>query len=341
MENNFEKELINVLNEEKEMPSVVRASIDNSYARIRSVSKKKNKVGLKIAAAVCCVVISGAMLTSKSVRASIRTFFNFNDKGVERAVEQGFSNESSSLAVDKSIKISLKSYFADSNKMGLSFRIKFDDAQILKGKIDDFSLFYRIKNGNGEYIAELIPDTKPLKGVNRYISSTNGKVSELDLTNNEVQYDEILESNEGIIPKLENTVVEIESVNIFYNTGRKNIEGKWNLELNGLKPSTVNSVEFKVKDNTSKIEIISAKSNPTSFNVTFAVAGKYEDENTFAGKNMKLIDDKGKEYMSSGYGMDHKNNKTIISTNFPVSSYENADKFKLVIASMGEVELTK
>lgn len=98
-------------------------------------------------------------------------------------------------------------------------------------------------------------------------------------------------------------------------------------------------MEYKVENNTSKIEIISAKSDPTSFNVTFAVDGKYENENTFSG--MKLIDKKGKEYLSNGYSMDSENNKTTISTNFPLSSYDNVDKLKLIIGSIGEVELEK
>jgi len=56
---------------------------------------------------------------------------------------------------------------------------------------------------------------------------------------------------------------------------------------------------------------------------------------------MKLIDENGKEYESSGYTSDVKDNKTIIVTNFSLSSYDNVDKLKLVIVSIGEVELIK
>ena len=220
--------------------------------------------------------------------------------------------------------------------------MKFDDLKILKENVDKVSLDYRLKNGDGEYIEESIPDTKPLKGKNQYISSGSGGDSQIDLTNNEVQYDVILESNKGSIPKLENAVVEVETVKFFKNDKKfKGIDGIWNLELNEGKSNAVNSVEYKVENNTSKIEIISAKSSPTSFNITFAVDGKYEDENTFAGENMKLIDENGKEYKFNGYGMDLKDNKTIISTNFSLSFYDNVDKLKLIISSIGEVELEK
>lgn len=341
MEDNFEKQLIKVLNEEKEIPSIVRMSLDSTYDRIRTLPKKKNKVVWKIAAAVCCVVISGAMVTNESVRASLRTFFNFNDKGVEKAVNEGFINENSKSAYDNGIKVTLDSYFADSNKIGLSFKLKFDDSKILKG-IDKVSLDYRIKNGNGEYIEESIPDTKSLKGKNQYISSGSGSDSKIDLTNNEVQYDVILESNKGSIPKLENAVVEVETVKFLKNDKKfKGIDGIWNLELNEGKSNAVNSVEYKVENNTSNIEIISAKSSPTSFNVTFAIDGKYINEKKFKPKNMKLIDENGKEYQSSGYSHESKDEKLIIATNFPLSSYDNVDKLKLIIESIGEVELEK
>ncbi|WP_196244840.1 hypothetical protein [Clostridium beijerinckii] len=56
---------------------------------------------------------------------------------------------------------------------------------------------------------------------------------------------------------------------------------------------------------------------------------------------MKLIDENGKEYQSSGYSMELKDNKTIIATNFSLSSYDNVNKLKLIISSIGEVELEK
>lgn len=341
MEDNFEKQLNKLLNEEKEIPNVVRISLDSTYDRILAMPKKKNRVVGKIAAAVCCVVILGAMVTNESVRAGIKTFFNFNDRGVEEAINEGWINENSSSACDNGVKVTLDSYFADSNKIGLSVKLKFNDSKILKG-IDKVSLDYRIKNGDGQYIEEFIPDTKPLKGKNQYISNGSDKDSKIDLENNEVQYDVILESEEGSIPKLENAVVEVETVKFFKNDKKvKDIDGIWNLELNGGKSNDINPVEYKVVNNTSKIEIISAKSSPTSFNITFSVDGECIDEKEFRSKDIKLIDENGKEYQSSGYRSELKNNKTVISTNFSLSSYEDLDKLKLVVPSMGEVELEK
>ena len=40
---NMEKQLIKVLSEEKEIPSIVRMSLDSTYDRIRTMPKKKIK----------------------------------------------------------------------------------------------------------------------------------------------------------------------------------------------------------------------------------------------------------------------------------------------------------
>lgn len=343
MEDNFEKQLAEALDEEREMPTVVRIALDNTYDRIRAKSKKKNKSTLKIAVAACCIIISGAMLSNKSVRASIKTFFNFNDKGVEQAVNKGYINENSISALDNGVKVTLDSYFADSNKMGLAFKLKFDDSKILKDKVDRISLDYRIKNGNGEYIEEAIPDTKTLKGNNKYISSISSKNSEPDTKTNEVQYDIVLESNTGSIPKLQNAVVEVEAVKVFYkgNEKFKNIDGIWNLKLGEIKSNTADYVQYKAETNSSKIQIVSSKAEPTSFNISFSVGGKCDDMETFMGENMKLIDEKGKEYIATGFTIDSQNNRTVVSANFPLSSYDNIGKFKLVIKAVGEVQFTK
>ena len=57
MKDDFEKEIIKVLNDEKEMPSNVRMSLDSTYDRIRTLPKKKNNAVLKIAVAFCCIAI--------------------------------------------------------------------------------------------------------------------------------------------------------------------------------------------------------------------------------------------------------------------------------------------
>ena len=200
---------------------------------------------------------------------------------------------------------------------------------------------YRLKNGDGEYIYEFIPDTKPLKGDNRYISGSEHQNPILDINTGDIQYDVITDSNEGVIPSLRDAVIEVESVNVFYNTGEiKKIDGNWKLSVASKNKEKLNEIiEYAMQDQSSVIQVSKANANPTSLNLTFSLDGAYEDENTFA--DMKIVDDDGNEYGVTGFRKSTENNKTIISTNFQTTSYNNSKKLKLIIEGIGEVELLK
>lgn len=341
MKNNFEKEFNQMMNEKKEIPLTVRKSLDQSYDMIRAKSKKKkaNFIWKKVATAACALLVTGIVITNENVMASINEFFNFGDKGIEQAGNHGFIQENNSAVTDQGIKIALNKHFSDTNKLGLNFQIFFADPSILTNAVE-VSMDYRLKNGDGEYIGEFIPDTKPLKGDNRYISGSEDHFI-LDKKLGAVQYDVVTESNEGVIPSLTDAVVEVESVNVFYPTGKmKKIDGNWTLSVaNKEKEKQIQTTPYTMKDQTSNIQVTKANANPTSLNVTFSLDGIYDDENTFA--DMKIIDEDGNEYSVSSFGLRTKNNKTTVSTNFPITSYSNAQKLTLVVDGIGEVELLR
>ncbi|AXI08246.1 hypothetical protein CUC15_04385 [Oceanobacillus zhaokaii] len=342
MKNSFEKEFNQIMSEEKEMPVKVRKSLDQSYDIIRAKSKKKkvNFIWKRVATAACALIVTGVVLTNEHVMASINEFFNFGDKGIEQAINNGFIQESDSTITDQGIKITLDKHFSDANKLGLNFHLAFEDPSILNN-VREVSMDYRLKNGDGDYIYEFIPDTKPLKGDNRYTSGSEHQNPILDIKTGEIQYDVLTDSNEGVIPSLRDAVIEVESVNVFYNTGEiKKIDGNWKLSVankDNEKPDL--TVQYAMKDQTSIIQVTKANANPTSLNLTFSLDGIYENENTFV--DMKIVDEDGNEYGVTGFRKSTRNNKTIISTNFPITSYSEANKLKLIVEGIGEVELLK
>lgn len=343
MKSNFEKEFQHVLHEEKEIPSIVRKSVDHSYdvIRMKAKKKKRNVMWRKLAVAACCFVIAGGVFTNEHVRANINKLFHFNDKGIERAVDEGFTQKSNSTATDKGITVILDRYFADANKLGFSFQLVFGDTSIFKKQVKEVSFDYRLKNGDGEYIMESIPDTKPLKGNKLYVSGGEDNNPYIDMKTGKVLYEAIWESNQGLIPKLKDAVLEIESVKVFYeNDERKEIDGIWNLPISDkTKEEATSTVEYRSAETTSNIHIVSAKANPTSLNLTFSVNEVVEDENTFM--DMKIIDETGKEYKSKGYSMNAGNAKTNVQVNFPITSYDKANTLKLQIKKFGEIELVR
>lgn len=342
MKNSFEKEFDQMMSEKKEIPLKVRKSLDQSYNIIRAKSKKKkvNFIWKRVAAAACALIVTGVVLANENVMASINEFFNFGDKGIEQAVNNGFIQVSNSAITDQGIKITLDKHFSDANKLGLNFHLAFEDPSILNN-VREVSMDYRLKNGDGEYIYEFIPDTKPLKGDNRYISGSEHQNPILDINTGDIQYDVITDSNEGVIPSLRDAVIEVESVNVFYNTGEiKKIDGNWKLSVASTNKEKLNEIiEYAMQDQSSVIQVSKANANPTSLNLTFSLDGAYEDENTFA--DMKIVDDDGNEYGVTGFRKSTENNKTIISTNFQTTSYNNSKKLKLIIEGIGEVELLK
>ena len=238
------------------------------------------------------------------------------------------------------IKITLDKHFSDANKLGISFQLAFEDPSILNNA-REVSMDYRLKNGDGEYIEEFIPDTKPLKGDNRYISGYEQQNPILDVKTGRIQYDGVFDSNEGVIPPLKDAVIEVESVNVFYSTGElKKIDGNWELSVaNKDKDKSDLIIQYAMQDQASIIQVSKANANPTSLNLTFSLDGIYENENTFV--DMKIVDEDGNEYGVTGFRMSTKNNETIISTNFPITSYNNSKKLKLIVEGIGEVELLK
>jgi hypothetical protein len=347
MKTDFEKEIKQAMTEKKEMSVTVRKSLDSAYASIRAQSKKKKRsfIWKRVTAAACALLLTGVVLMNERVIASINDFFNFGDKGIERAITEGFAQEDISSATDQNVTITLQQHFSDANKIGMSFQLKFEDQAILDDDVTDVTMDFRLKNGDGEYIDEFIPDTKPLKGNNKY--ETSGIVMHnpiLDAKTGGVQFDVIIDSNKGMLPNLQDAVVEIESINVFrgfvFETLKK-IDGKWDLSVANQdrnKPMTI--IEYAMDDPSSVIQVSSATASPTSLNLIFSVNEIFENETPFV-HSMKIIDREGNEYLTNGFNMTTTDDQTIIAANFQISSYHNAETLTLSLEGIGEVELLK
>ncbi|WP_456272509.1 DUF4179 domain-containing protein [Bacillus sp. AK031] len=340
MKNNFEDEFNEMMNEKKEIPLKVRQSLDQSFDIIRARSKKKKTqfIWKKTVAAACALFVTGIILTNEQVMAGINEFFSFGDKGIEQAANNGFIQENESSFTDQGINITLDKQFSDDNKLGLSFQLIFEDPSILKNA-EEVTMDYRVKNGDGEYIEEFIPDTKALKGDSNYTSVLDHQNPIMDVKTGRVRYDVLSVSYEGVIPLLKDAVIEVESINVFYSTGKiQKVDGIWNLSVNNKEKSDVIE-KYVMLDEASIIQVSEASASPTSLNLTFSLDGIYENENTFA--DMKIIDEEGYEYEATGFSKRTKDSETIISTNFSITSYNPSQKLKFVINEVGEVDLLK
>ncbi|MTH54089.1 DUF4179 domain-containing protein [Bacillus mangrovi] len=342
MKNNFDQEFHQLMTENKEIPARVRKSIDGSYDYIRMASKKKKKASIwkKTAAAACALMATGMFLSNEQVMAGITDFFAFGDQGIKQALQNGFAQEDHHAVANQGVVITLDKHFSDANKVGLRFELAFDDPSLLKNATE-VTLDYRLKNGDGEYVIESIPDTKPLKGEQKVLSGAEEANPVLDSESGIAQYEVLMSSNAGNLPELKGAVIEVESVNVFSSSGKlKKAEGNWDLAVANTKQTKPKTIHFAMKNPSSVIQVTKAAANPTSLNLIFSVDGIHENENAFANQ-MKIVDEKGIEYAASSFSMSEEKNKTIISTNFPITSYNSSKQLKLVINGIGKVELVK
>lgn len=333
--------------EEREMPASVRKSLDHTYDQIRLNAKKKRNRSIwkQTTAAACTLLLTGALLTNGQVRAHINDLFSFGDKGIDRAITEGFAQTTSRTATDQNIKVTLGQHFSDTNKAGLSFLLEFEEPNVLDNMVTEVTMDFRLKNGDGVYVEEFIPDTKPLKGDNRYnVSGVTLKSQLVDASKGTTQLDVVIDSNSGTLPILQDAVIEIESINIFRGSEFSDltkIDGNWNLEVvNEVNRQPIPKAEYVMDDSASIIQVTSAKANPTSLNLQFTVDKVFKDETPFVF-SMKIIDENGAVYEAEGFTIDTTDNQTKISTNFPITSYDDFDKLTFVIDDIGEVKLMK
>ncbi|QTD43120.1 DUF4179 domain-containing protein [Sporosarcina sp. Te-1] len=345
MKKDLEKELEQIMTEKVEMPSHVRKSLDQTYTMIQQKSKKKRKrmVWTRSAVAVCALLMTGVILSNEQVRANIDGFFNFGDRGVDQAVSLGFAQNGVSTATDQGITVTLDKSFSDPSKIGLSFSLEFEDTSILKNDVSLVTMDYRVKNGDGEYLVEFIPDTKPLKGNGGYTSGLDDRNTMLNKNDGTIQYHVVIDSNQAAFPDLRDAVVEVESINIFSEFSEagllQKIDGKWDLPIPE-QDGDVKTIEYVQDDTNSKLQVLSAHANLSSLNVQFTMGQVYEDETPFVW-SMKLVDEEGNGYYPGGFSMDSKKGQTIISANFPVTANDSYDQVTLVVEGIGEVELKK
>lgn len=333
------KEFNDTVCKENKIPDNVRKTLDQTYERIRIQSKKKKKhiVWTRMATAACCLLLVGIASTSEPVKAAISGLLNFDDAGIEQARNAGFADKIDRTVTNQDIQITLDSHFADNNKMGFSFQLLFEDPTLLGKEVEFVNLDYRLKNGDGEYIMEQIPDTKPLYGKNEYAAGGLVRGAIIDYETGKAQFDAVYESKEGYFPPLVNAIVEVESIKVFYANGDlKKFNGEWNLPLNE-KATPFEVVNYVAKDSET-LHVMQANGNPTSIYLTIAVDGEIEDETPYI--NMKMMDEKGTEYESGGISITREKGQTIISTTFPISTFGDSEKLQLIVGDE-RVELNK
>lgn len=340
MKTDFDKEFDLLMTEEREIPEEVRRRLDDTYEIIQTQAKRKQRTSTwkRLTAAACALFISGGLLTNEQVRANISSFFGMQDQGIDKALVEGFGEDNDNAVTDQDVTVTLQHNFADANKIGMSFQLTFADSSLLTDSLNEISMDYRLKNGDGEYISEFIPDTKELKGEAGYVAGHKEDFLIVDRKEGIVQYDVVVESSKGNLPVLKDAVIEIESIKLFNEVRElQEIEGIWHLPFVN-NNDVISTFDYVADDSQTGIEVVSAIASPTSLNMELIVE---RQELHSEGLFMKVIDELGVEYESEGYHVQEVGDQFNVNVNFPMSAYHNATNLRLVIENVGEVKLHK
>lgn len=323
------------------VPNHIRKALDETYNDIRkksSIRKKKNMVQRSIGAAVALIVI-GVIATNENVQASFTQLFFSNDRGAQLAIDEGFVNDDRATISDESINITKDQHFYDGRKLGISLSILFDEWTQLQNVVD-VTLDYRLVNGDGTYLLEMIPDTKPLKGDGLHYFQVGSEQSKLNNSEGSVKMELLFSAIGDEEFSINDSVLNIETVKLWYDDGTfKSVDGEWNLSLSNMdQEHTGDPVQYKANGEDDAINIIKATAYPTSLFVQFEIDGDLSAEFL----QINILNEYDEIYEMGGYQVKLTDEKTtVISGNFPLSVFEDLEEMTLQIVGIGEVMLKK
>ncbi|MDQ0207330.1 DUF4179 domain-containing protein [Alkalicoccobacillus murimartini] len=326
------------------IPGKVRSALDETYKEIqlKSSQRKKKRYVQRMVISAAAVVLAGFVLMNDDVQASFSQLFQ-SDRGVNKAISEGYVQKDGHSVSNKGIEITLSDHFYDDRKLGMNIKMKFEDVKQLKD-VERVTFDYRLKNGDGTYLIESIPDTEPRKGDGTLYFSGGGEEAFLHNSEGLVQIEALYDNiGEEAVPVINDATLEVEMIKLWRNGDFESINGEWRVPMNDMeKRSESKPTKYIALDETAPIKIKEATANPTSLYLEFEVEGDYrEQEHIFS--EMLILDTEGNDYGADMYSISSNDNyqTTTISTTFQISSYDHLDSFAFRINDIGEVELKK
>lgn len=325
------------------IPDKIRSTLDETYKEIKkeSARRKKKQYVQRTIASAAAVIVMGVVIMNDDVQASFSQLFQ-GDRGVNKAISEGYVQKDGGSIRDQGIEVTLSEHFYDDRKLGMKVVLDFDDPDQLN-EVDSVSMDYRLKNGDGTYLIEMIPDTKPLKGDGNIYFSAGDEQAFMNVNEGVVAFESLHENtNKEKLPEIHDAALEIERIKLWNDNEFESVDGEWNISMNDMKKRNDIKPIHYVAMEAAPIKIIEATANPTSLNLEFEVEGDYRKrEHDLTA--MVIVDSEGNEYSTNLYNHSSGDNykTTTVTTTFQISSYDNMSSLTFSIGEIGEVKLSK
>jgi len=345
----FDKEFHTMMNEEKEISTVVRQRLNQVYDDIR---KEKNIVVYRtknpwkkwlISAAAIVLCFFG--FSNDKVQANLKELFGLN-QAVQFAEEQNFFNNVDEKSSDQGITLQLTKVFADSGHIGFQINGKVADTKLLDN-IESITFNYYIKDSEGNYVIDQLGDERfSLKSENPYkIGLETNTLVDCDKQKGTFTQQVIIESSQGLIPSLDHSTIEIVSVSFSTSENElaASVDGLWEMPLNpDSQNKAIQLVSYQVTEMNGSIEDLTAAADATGLRIAFKCS---QNNEILEILNIKIIDPAGNEYTSTGFSVD--DTAKMVNAILPYSAFQEETVLNLVISNQktGETiaaaELTK
>lgn len=335
MKKRLDDHLHEEMNKEQEIPGVVRQAFNDSYATIRSKSKKKKTKSLVkplTTAAACAVLASGVLLSNDKVFAKLQEFLGLEDPGIELATQNGDVQYSSVSQSSQDVTLILENTFTDTYRVGLEFDILQSDINVID--IREVSIEYRIYDATGKEIDAHVSDTKPLASQGY---TTNLEMNTLKGTDQSITLALLLQSNELAWPSLDDAQLVIETIH-FYTVKEElvTVNGEWPFTL---KPTTIVEKSFEAANIVEGVQLQQATLTNGSMHMSL-VFDKPLENKQIPWNTMALANEKGETFYAKGANIETIDGQTVLNLVFPYSIWNGKQQLSLNIDGYGRLKLT-
>lgn len=321
----MKKTLDEQMNKEKEIPDVVRQAFNDSYATIRTKSKKKTTnrwIKPLSTAAACIILASGVLLSNDKVFAKLQAFLGLEDPGIELATQHGDIQYAGISQSSQDVTVLLENTFADAYRVGLQLEILPENIDLKD--VYDVQVEFRLADALGNEVASLVSDSKQVDP----LSPVSGiDIQMVEGTDKSVTLELMLVSNNLSLPSLENGKLSIESIH--FSTPKEGIitvNGDWTYTLT---PKKVLQQSFTAAQPVEGIEIKQSTLSNGSMHVSLVLDEKINDENRILDN--ALQNSNGENFKARGANVEIKGDQTFVNIVFPYSIWNKEQKLSLII----------
>lgn len=347
---NIDKELANLLNDNNEIPQVVRSKMDDAFQEIRNNNGSKDELRgkkhmNKKKVGVIAAALVGVMLVGTPIVAGVRNLIlDGNFKGIQEAIDNGYvQNVEGVFAEDNNIKLELMNVVADPTTISLRFKITSDNINELKklgfDKSDKGSISFNLIDDRGRVLEGYDPKegsyTVPVKGDNGedtwLTSSGSCSADTSNINNGEIYYDYMINSSEGNLKDIKGLSIEAVKMGT--------LKGSWRMNIDFTEEMISSETAiYEVVEGNENIEVFEAKQMATGLMIDFAIKPGL-DESLIVYTNIEDMEGKKYDVERAAWMEVLEDGRDRAGITFEISKFNTLEEFYLVVENFEGKEL--